>query len=113
MTDKNIDESWKDNVEKEKQNTEHDSGAAPEVEASFPLFISSLGMQALMALGEIENPATKKKETDLNQARYIIDTIEVLQQKTMSNTTQEEKKMLEELLYQLRMVYVAKGKSGG
>jgi hypothetical protein len=113
MTDKKIDEGWKDNIEKEKENAEKDlGGSLQRPEASFPLFISSLGMQALMALGEIENPVTKKKETDLPQARYIIDTLQMLQEKTSANATQEEKKMLEEMLYQLRMVYVAKDKPG-
>jgi len=113
MIDKKIDEGWKDNIEKEKQDAETgpESGLQ-RPEASFPLFISGLGMQALMALGEIENPVTKKKETDFPQARYIIDTIQMLQEKTSANATQEEKKMLEEMLYQLRMVYVAKDKAG-
>jgi hypothetical protein len=112
MIDKKIDEGWKDNIEKEKQDAETGPDSGLEAEASFPLFISSLGMQALMALGEIENPVTKKKETDLPQARYIIDTLQMLREKTSANATQEEKKMLEEMLYQLRMVYVAKDKPG-
>lgn len=104
--ERKIDESWKDNVEKEKQRQPQEE--APELEPSFPLFISGLGMQALVALGEMENPITKKKETDLNQARYLIDILQILQEKTSNNATDEEKQMLDGLLYQLRMVYVEK-----
>jgi hypothetical protein len=107
---KNIDESWKDNAEKEKKQAEENLEQQPELEASFPVFISSLGMQALLALGEIENPLTKKKEPNLNQARYIIDTIQMLQEKTSANVTKEEKQMLEDILYQLRLIYVQKTK---
>ena len=107
---KNIDEGWKDNVEKEKTQAQENLNHEPQLEASFPVFISSLGMQALMALGEIENPVTKKKEPDLSQARYIIDTIQILQEKTSANATKEEKQMLEDILYHLRLVYVQKTK---
>ncbi len=105
--EKNIDESWKDSAEKEKK-SEDDFQIPEDMQASFPMFISSLGVQALMSLGEIENPMTKVKETDLAQAKYIIDTIEMLQAKTASNVTDEEKQMLEDILYQLRMVYMSK-----
>lgn len=111
--DKKIDESWKDNVEKEKQGSGQDPQASPGIEAGFPVFISSLGMQTLIALGELENPITKKKEPDLNQARYLIDIIQMLQEKTAANVTNEEKQMLENLLYQLRMLYVERAKTQG
>jgi len=112
MIDKKVDEGWKNSVEKEKQSAQQESQPAEgqELEASFPVFISGLAMQALIALGELENPVTKKKQTDLSQARYLIDIIQMLQEKTRDNATEEEKKMLEEMLYQLRMVYIEKTK---
>jgi len=67
-------------------------------------------MQALAALGEMENPLTKKKELDLEQAKYMIEIIEILQEKTKGNLTSEESQMIEGLLYQLRMLYVSKAK---
>jgi len=78
------------------------------MEITFPVFISSLGMQALVALGELENPMTKQKEADLVQAKYIIDTIEMLKAKTVNNVTDDEKQMLEDVLYQLKLIYVKK-----
>ena len=107
--DKKVDESWKDRADKEKK-TENERKDEPRMQVTFPIFISSLGMQALAALGEMENPLTKKKETDLEQARYMIDIIELLQQKTKGNLTSEETQMMEGLLYQLRMLYVSKTK---
>lgn len=106
---KNVDESWKDRADKEKK-TEDERKEGPKMQMTFPIFVSSLGMQALVALGEMENPLTKKKETDLDQAHYMIDIIELLQQKTKGNLTSEETQMIEGLLYQLRMLYVSKTK---
>ncbi|MCP4649891.1 MAG: DUF1844 domain-containing protein [PVC group bacterium] len=73
----------------------------------FSLFISSLGMQALLSLGEIENPMTNKKEQDLIQAKYLIDTMEMIQGKTTGNLTDDEQKMLDQILYELRMKFVS------
>lgn len=107
--DKNVDESWKDRADQEKR-VDETTKVRPEMKMTFPIFVSSLGMQALAAMGELENPMTKKKETDLEQARYMIDIIEILQEKTKNNLTSEESQMMEGLLYQLRMLYVGKTK---
>ena len=77
---------------------------------SFSMFISSLSMQALIFLGEIENPMTHKTEKNLDQARYIIDTISLLKDKTKGNLDGEEERILSEVLYDLRMAYVQAAK---
>lgn len=74
---------------------------------TFELFLSSLMIEGLMALGEIENPITKKKEANLSQAKYVIDIIGILEEKTKNNLTPEEKDALSHVLYELRMRYVA------
>ena len=78
-------------------------------EATFHLFITSLMMQALIALGELENPITKKKEEEnLAQAKLLIDTLSMLEEKTKNNLTKEESETLSAILYELRMRFVAK-----
>jgi hypothetical protein len=72
----------------------------------FSFFITSLGMQALVALGEIPNPTNNKKESNLDQAKYIIDTIGMLKDKTKGNLTQEEEAVVDNILYELRMKYL-------
>ncbi len=108
--DKKIDQSWKDKAQKEKEEADltPQAGARQNeyAELTFGIFISSLGMQALAALGQIENPITKKKEKDLAQARHLIDAIAMLREKTKGNTDEQEDRMFEELLYQLRIIYV-------
>lgn len=105
--EKKVDERWKETIEEGRAKAKTE---APSLEADFRFFVSSLGMQALMALGEVENPVTKKAESDLNQARYIIDTINMLKEKTKGNLTEDEARMLDSMMYELQMKYAAQAK---
>ena len=103
---KNIDESWKEAVSKEKGQTGEDKEfITPEVNFSF--FISTLALQVSIYLGQIPNPATNKKERNLTQAKFIIDTLDMLKDKTKGNLNDDENKLLENLLYELKMQYIA------
>ena len=79
-------------------------------EASFSLFASSLVTQALISLGEVENPFSKTKNHNLDQAKFTIDTLQIIKDKTSGNLTDDETKLLETALYDLRMRYVEKSK---
>jgi len=86
--------------------TQKDFSKIPE--ASFSLFASSLVTQALISLGEVENPFSKTKEQNLDQAKFTIDTLQIIKDKTSGNLTDDEAKLLETALYDLRMGYVKK-----
>jgi hypothetical protein len=105
--EKKIDESWKEQVDKDKEKVEENTAEQKDLPVDFGLFISSLSMQALVMLGEIPNPVTKEKAQDLFQAKYIIDTLDMLRQKTKGNLTKEEEEGLEEIIYHLRVKYVS------
>jgi hypothetical protein len=60
-----------------------------------------------MALGQLPHPVTGKAEVHRNQAQYLIDTIDMLKQKTKGNLTPGEEQATENLLHQLRMIFVA------
>ena len=68
--------------------------------------IETLATQALMALGEVAHPATGRAEPDPEQARYIIDLLDILKQKTAGNIDVQEATAIEGVLYDLRMRYV-------
>ena len=106
--DKKVDESWKHSVEKEKQAQATPEESAPAAEADFLGFVSTLAMQALMALGEMPNPQTGQAQPDLPQARYLIDVIQILSDKTKGNLSAEETAELKTLLYELRVKFVKK-----
>jgi hypothetical protein len=72
----------------------------------FHTFVLSLGSSALMHLGELERPGASAPSTDLPLAKHTIDILAMLQQKTTGNLTAEEAKLLESLLYDLRLRWV-------
>jgi hypothetical protein len=104
---KKVDESWKQGIEKEKQEPKAQGGFVPP-EPDFKFFITTLTLQASIALGHMANPATGKSEADFTQAKFLIDTLGMLQEKTKGNLAQEELDLLENLLYELRVAYLAK-----
>jgi len=107
QSQKKIDENWKQTVEKEK-NEPKSQGEFVSPEPDFKFFITTLTLQASIALGHMANPATGKTEADPTQAKFLIDTLGMLQNKTKGNLTQEETNLLENLLYELRVAYLAK-----
>ncbi len=101
---KKIDEQWKENMAKEAKQAQ--DKAEDFHQPTFSIFLSSLGMQAMIALGKIANPLSNKTETNYDQARYLIDTLEIIKQKTINNLDSQEENLLNDYLFNLRMLYV-------
>ncbi|HZN37082.1 MAG TPA: DUF1844 domain-containing protein [Pirellulaceae bacterium] len=74
---------------------------------SLSLLIASLGTQAMVALGQVPNPLDGKTEVRLDLAKHVIEMLAILEQKTKGNLDADEVKMLESVLHQLRMAFVA------
>ena len=79
---------------------------SPDEPVSFSTFILGLSTQALLHLGDIESPVSGQVERDLGAARQVIDILGILQAKTKNNLEQAEERLLEAVLYDLRMRYV-------
>ena len=60
----------------------------------------------MQQLGIVPNPLSGKNEVDLQVAKFSIDLLSVLQEKTKSNLSEKENQMVEDLLFDLRMRYV-------
>jgi hypothetical protein len=78
----------------------------PLPEINFSTFVISLSTQALMHLGEIANPLSGKSEVDVPVAKQMIDILGMLQEKTRGNLDAGEARLIEDLLFDLRMKYV-------
>ncbi len=72
----------------------------------FSLYIAILGQSAMMQLGKIMNPGTGKLEKDLVQAKFTIDVLGIIEEKTKGNLTKEESELLKSTLTNLRLNYV-------
>jgi Domain of unknown function (DUF1844) len=81
-----------------------DASSLPAVD--FHTFVLSLGSSALLHLGELEHPEGGDVEKDLPLAKHTIDILSMLEQKTKGNLTSAEEKLIESLLYDLRLRYV-------
>ena len=98
-------------IEKETEEAQAAPNAEiPNFEADFATFIYSLNTQALLFLGKIPNPISKKYEKDIGTAKYLIDTIDMLSKKTKGNIDENEAKLIENVLYDLRMAYISEKK---
>ncbi len=84
---------------------------APDLQGLFIMLASS----ALVNLGEAADPATGQRVFDLEQAREVIDLLVLLRAKTEGNRSEQESRVLEEILYdlQLRFVRAAQGGARG
>jgi hypothetical protein len=74
--------------------------------ASFANFLLSLASQAAAAMGLAENPMTGKRTADLELSRYWLDVLGMLHEKTKGNLHQQEQKLFDGLLGDLRMQFV-------
>ena len=67
---------------------------------------TSLVTQAWMQLGKIKNPMTDKIENDLDAASLTIDMLGMLKEKTIGNVGDDETKILDQSINELRMNYI-------
>lgn len=115
--DKQVDESWKNSVEKEKVHIFGQDAAEEKVpaesdqsqegeELNFSNYVASLGFQALIFMGEIPSPVTQQVEKNLGQSKFLIDTLVLLREKTKGNLTEAEDKLLNGAIYELQMKFI-------
>lgn len=84
------------------------SGGFPRPDLLRHLF--ELAQQVSIALGETVHPITNKREVNLAAARYLIDTLDMLGEKTAGNRTDEEEQYLTGVLTNLRLSYARKAR---
>jgi len=98
-------------VKEEKRGEEFRAGDSPEQEAVLPEinfinFLFSISTSALIQLGEIEDPISQQTAKNLPLAKQTIDLIGMLKEKTKGNLSPDEGKLIENILFDLRMRYV-------
>ena len=105
------DEAQDHDTQSEAKQTASPQGQAQQpFQIDFSTFIMSLTSSAFYHLGDIADPETGKTETNLPAVQQTIDMLIMLKEKTQGNLTEEEAKLLEQLVYELQMKFVAKSK---
>ncbi len=80
------------------------SGELPRID--FTTFVLSLSHSVLVHLGDAPNPVDGTPDQNMPMARQTIDLLGLLEQKTRGNLTGEEERVLQQVLYDLRLRYV-------
>ena len=113
-----VDEDWKAEAQKEKEilaaqeeaekekKEEVKEGREPLPEGNFAALVSMLTTQSLFSMGLLHVKGQEEKKPDLEMAKYYIDILETIQEKTKGNLTPEEETVLSNTLNELRMGYV-------
>jgi hypothetical protein len=113
-----VDEDWKQEAQKEKEilaaqedaekkdKQQEPQARGPLPEGNFAALISMLATQALFALGLLQIKGQEERKPDLELAKYNIDMLQVLEEKTRGNLSKEEEIVLANTLNELRMGYV-------
>ena len=107
------DATFQDEQETKDQGKKTDSSKEKETEpfqVDFSTFVMSLTSSAFYHLGDMPDPSTGKKEVNLPAVQQTIDMLIMLREKTKGNLKEDEKKLLEQLVYELQVKYVAKTK---
>jgi uncharacterized protein DUF1844 len=74
---------------------------------SFTTFVVSLASSAAIHFGDLPDPNTgERAEMNLEGAAQMIDILTLLEEKTRGNLTLEERQVLEQVLYELRLRFV-------
>lgn len=129
-----IDEDWKTQVQREKEQLKNspeaghgqegpaaaedkptttplsDEDFPPPPPASLSLLATSLATQAMAAMGQLPNEEGTTLPINLDYAKHFIDLLGVLEDKTKGNLTPEESGLMQDILHQMRMLFVAVSK---
>jgi hypothetical protein len=115
-----VDEDWKHEAQREKEvlaakeaeekkqePAEGPKRGGPLPEGNLATLISMLTTQTLLALGFLQVKGEEEREPELDLARYNIELLQALEEKTKGNLTAEEQQLLKNTLSDLRMGYVS------
>ena len=109
----NADADWTEEARREKERLSQEE-AQPErlPEPTFSELVNLIVIQALAGLGMMPGPQGERIGPNFEVAKHFIDMLAVLDDKTKNNLTPEEKQLLEQVTYDLRMRYVESTKAG-
>ncbi len=107
-----VDDDWKAQAQREKEEADRLAREEQEEEGGLPApslaeIVQLIIIQASIGLGGMQDPQTGQRiPAQLPLAKHYIDLLEVLQQKTVGNVTEQEKRLIDGALQELRMVFV-------
>jgi hypothetical protein len=104
MSEENREE--KQEVEQEYEQKCEQEEPEDEIKPDFKTFVSSLSANALYHMGIMKTPGEQQIEVNLSLARYTIDIIDMLKEKSLGNLTEDEQRFIDTILYDLKLKFV-------
>jgi len=86
------------------------NGAQASSGISFLAFVLSLAHTAAVHFGDVPDPMSGAREANLPAAQQMIDILALIEEKTRGNLTAEERQLLDQVLFELRLRFVEASK---
>ena len=111
-----VDDDWKAEARREKERlAEEETKRAQEPlpAASFAELVNMIVMQAFVGFGMMAGAGGERIPPNLPIAKHFVDMLQVLEDRTQNNLSEDEQKLVDQALYELRMRYVEASTGGG
>ena len=109
-----VDDDWKAEARREKERAAAETAQREVLPApSFSELVNIVVMQAMAGMGLLAGPGGQHMPPNLEVAKHFVDMLQVLEDKTKGNLTPEEKKLLDQVLYEMRVTFVQLAGGGG
>lgn len=109
-----VDDDWKAEARREKERlAEETAQEEPLPDPTFAELVNMIAIQAMIGFGGMAGPDGQRIPPNFEVAKHYIDMLQVLDEKTQNNLSDEEKKMLDQVLYEIRMRYMQVAGGGG
>jgi hypothetical protein len=103
---KEEEETVREKAKEEYQEAARETAESPLPEINFAAFLISLSSSAFVHLGDMPDPVSGETKKNLPLAKQTIDLLGLLREKTRNNLLEDEEKLFDHLLYDLRMRYI-------
>ncbi len=102
-----VDDDWKAQARKEKEQLAEETAMPESIpDPSFAELVNIIATQVVVGLGGMAGPGGERIPPNIEVAKHYIDMLQMLEEKTRNNLTDDEKKLLDQVLYELRLLYV-------
>jgi hypothetical protein len=108
-----VDDDWKAEARKEKERLAQETAKQePLPDPNFAEVINMIAIQAMVGFGGMAGPGGERIPPNLEIAKHYVDMLQVLEDKTKGNLTDDEKNLLDQVIYEVRMRYIQSASGG-
>jgi len=108
-----VDDDWKAEARKEKERLAQETAKQePLPDPTFAELVNMIAIQAMVGFGGMAGPGGERIPPNLEIAKHYVDMLQVLEDKTKGNLTDDEKNLLDQVIYEVRMRYIQSASGG-